>query len=363
MTKAVQKNPTDFVILDELRDLLDDLRETEFAELKKSIEEEGMRDPIIIWDEKNAIVDGHNRYKVAKLLGIEPKFLRHSYDTIDEVKEWMIRNQLGRRNLTRDRFDYYIGKLYNESKKDRAEAAKIGENQAEKIGKQYGVSEKTVRRAGETATGIDKLEQVKGKLAKMQQLSGKGEYTAKELTTVAKTSSPAVAKRVLDKIDESKKKQKEVKTAATKAVKEQTYPVAVVEPAFAELGFSVSTQVRPPLDKDAILYMICPDEYLDQAIKLVDKWGLEYDGCFILKLPEPLEGVWSKVTHSFMIVATRGVVTGPKVSDLSVSTLNGNKSTVAENMEKLVNSYHPKVEKLAVLSSIKIPQGWTRKAS
>jgi hypothetical protein len=359
IAEALDAAKGEFTIIDELRDLLDAPREEEFKELKASIAAEGIRDPLIIWKEKNAIVDGHTRNKIAKLLELPKEkvpTIMKSFTDIDAVKEWMLRNQLGRRNLTPQRFDYYIGKLYNQTKGTK----KDGEGDASTdIAKQFGVSERTVRRAGDVAKGIDKLEQVKGKLAKINQLDGKGDYDKGELTVIGKSSNAAVAKKVMEKLDATKEKvaaKKEEAKAQAKTVPATLYPVVFCEPDFDAVGFNVATEFKPPLDQNAIVYMVCADEHIFTACKLMEKWGLDFEGTFVYKLATPYEGVFTKVCHTFMVIGTKGVVTGPNAGSEQGSIING-PGEVEAKMTGLIDLYHKKGAKL-YLGKNKTPNGW-----
>jgi len=359
MTQAMKKNNEGLTIIEELQSLLDSLRENEYNELKKSIEAEGIRDPIVVWKERNAILDGHNRYKIAGELGIDYETNEVSLKDIDEAKEWMIRNQLGRRNLTPAQFDYFIGQLYNQTHK-------VGEATAEKIAEQYGIGERTVRRAAKAATGIDKIAEVKEQIKnKLDLLKGKPEerYTQKELETVAKASSPEVVKKVVEKIDNKKKEIAQTKQAVKQAAKApepkpQTYQVAFVEPNFEGISFNIDTEKKPPLDTNAVVYMAVDDGFLADGLALFRKWGLTYEASFIFKI-EPVEGIWSKVQHKFLIVGTKGTITGPEQGKEALSLPNGPTEPIENKMERIINAYHPKVDKLAMLSSYKTPQGWS----
>jgi hypothetical protein len=361
IAEALDAAAGEFTIIDELRDLLDAPREEEFKELKASIEAEGIRDPLIIWKEKNAIVDGHTRNKIAKLLEM-PKDkiprIEKSFTDIDAVKEWMLRNQLGRRNLTPQRFDYYIGKLYNQTKGTKKDGEGVVSTE---IAKQFGVSERTVRRAGDVAKGIDKLEQVKGKLAKINQLDGKGDYDKAELTTIGKASNSTVAKKVMEKLDAGKqqaaaKKEENKQQAKAAAVSPTLYGVVFCEPDFDAVGFNVNNEPKPPLDQNAILYMACADEHIFTACKLMEKWGLDFEGTFVYKLAASYEGVFTKVCHTFMIIGTKGVVTGPNAGQEQGSIING-PGEVEAKMTGLIDLYHKKGSKL-YLGKNKTPQGW-----
>ena len=81
----------------EFESLITPLKPDEYAELEKSILEEGCRDPIITW--KGVIVDGHNRYTICRKHSLEFKTVERDFESRDDAKVWMIRNQIGRRNL------------------------------------------------------------------------------------------------------------------------------------------------------------------------------------------------------------------------------------------------------------------------
>src|SRR5262245_57335682 len=80
--------------------LLDIQTEESLKELKTMLEKEGVRDPIVVWKEKNQIADGHTRYQIGKELKINVPIVYKSFKDEEEVKQWIIRNQLARRNLT-----------------------------------------------------------------------------------------------------------------------------------------------------------------------------------------------------------------------------------------------------------------------
>lgn len=90
----------DLKIDPELRDLLPPLTDEEFKKLEKNIIDNGFdrNFPIMVWN--GFIADGHNRYTICKKHNIEPVVGTLAYETKDEVMEWMLDIQLGRRNLS-----------------------------------------------------------------------------------------------------------------------------------------------------------------------------------------------------------------------------------------------------------------------
>lgn len=90
----------DLKIDPELRDLLPPLTDEEFKKLEKNIIDNGFdrNFPIMVWN--GFIADGHNRYSICQKHNIEPVIGTLAYETKDEVMEWMLDIQLGRRNLS-----------------------------------------------------------------------------------------------------------------------------------------------------------------------------------------------------------------------------------------------------------------------
>ena len=84
----------------ELRDLLPPLTDDEYKQLEKNIVENGFDKNFPIMEWRGYIVDGHNRYSICQKHNIEYVVGTLAYETKEEVMEWMLDIQLGRRNLS-----------------------------------------------------------------------------------------------------------------------------------------------------------------------------------------------------------------------------------------------------------------------
>ena len=85
----------------ELRDLLPPLTDEEYKQLEKNIVENGFDKNFPIMEWQGFIVDGHNRYNICKKHNITDYVVGTlGYETKEEVMEWMLDIQLGRRNLS-----------------------------------------------------------------------------------------------------------------------------------------------------------------------------------------------------------------------------------------------------------------------
>lgn len=89
----------DLKIDEDYKQCLPELSKEEYTELEKSIVKDGVLNPILVWC--GVIIDGHNRYAICKAHHIENFPIKEiTFGSKDEALEWILKNQLGRRNLT-----------------------------------------------------------------------------------------------------------------------------------------------------------------------------------------------------------------------------------------------------------------------
>ena len=209
----------------------------ELNQLEANILRDGrIINPIIVW--QGLIVDGHNRFTIAKKhpeipFTVHEKAFTNRYEAII----WICKNQLGRRNLTPEQKKYLIGKQYEAEKcanggDRKSPAAKSGSQIGNLIGNpktckriatENGVSKNTVIRAEEFAKGVDAAEEaVPGTRQKV--LSGEIKPTAAEIASVAR-APPEERPALVAEICKSKE-QKPPKPSAQK----QKAPPAVAAP-------------------------------------------------------------------------------------------------------------------------------------
>lgn len=79
--------------------LIPPLDQGELDQLEANIVRDGLRDPLVVWTEKNILLDGHNRYEICKRRGIPIRTAGVSLPDHNAAKVWIYWNQLGRRNL------------------------------------------------------------------------------------------------------------------------------------------------------------------------------------------------------------------------------------------------------------------------
>ena len=79
------------------KDLIPPLTADERKQLEENILKDGIRDPLVVWE--GTLVDGHNRYEIARKHGLEYRTVEKDFRDEDEAALWIIGNQFGRRNL------------------------------------------------------------------------------------------------------------------------------------------------------------------------------------------------------------------------------------------------------------------------
>ena len=92
-----EKKLYDLTVDPEFRDLIPPLNEEELKLLEESLVADGCESPLIVWN--GMIIDGHNRYAICRKHDIPFSIQEKDFSSRDEAMLWMLRNQLGRRNL------------------------------------------------------------------------------------------------------------------------------------------------------------------------------------------------------------------------------------------------------------------------
>ena len=192
------------VILDQLRDLIPPLTVDELHQLELNILKHGVKDPLSIWETTAAIaqiddsntpvfvlIDGHNRYDICKKNRLDYRINLLKFTSLDEVKDYMIDFQLGRRNLTPEQASYLRGLRYLQQKSMRGGDKFANEGQQDvsvALATEYGVSSRTIKRDGEFASGLNKLSTD----LKQEILTGKQKLPKSTINAISKleTTSP-----------------------------------------------------------------------------------------------------------------------------------------------------------------------------
>lgn len=130
------------------------------------------------------LVDGHNRYNACLKLGIEPVAIEQEFESREVVINWMVENQLSRRNIDPNTRAYLIGKKYNLEKKPLGGAGCNSCNLKtnEKIAAEFNTSPRTVSNCSKYYEAVEKV-CADGEISRHELIS---KTTMKNVTELAK---------------------------------------------------------------------------------------------------------------------------------------------------------------------------------
>lgn len=250
------------VIKEELKNLIPPLSTEELTQLEENILREGVRDPLILWQsgEEIILIDGHNRHGICTRhsLPFPHKFM--TFPGIEEVKQWMIINQLGRRNLSPQQQSYLRGLRYlsEKSQGQRTDLTSYQNDQksehkttASRLAEEYNVGEATIVRDGDFAKGVDKIEKEVPGMRK-QILEGKSNVSKADIQELGKN------KKDVDEILHVEQKQKQTTSSNNKQTRITLDQLATIAFNFiqqkAETVDEAATRIKLSQPVDPLLF-------------------------------------------------------------------------------------------------------------
>jgi hypothetical protein len=161
----LEKKVYDLVVDPELERVVPPLAENELEILKADILEHGCKFPLIVWGDM--IVDGHNRYRICRENDIPFGIEQMEFSDKTEAKLWIVKNQLGRRNLRDFQRCEMVLPLENEIKAEvdsrkRAgiSAARTGDQKVQKLAPSQKSREILAEMAGVSHATLDKVKTI-----------------------------------------------------------------------------------------------------------------------------------------------------------------------------------------------------------
>ncbi len=196
----------------EFKSLIPPLGASEREQLESNLLCEGCRDPLVVWKGHNILLDGHNRYDLCTQHGIEFKTVALELPDRNAAHDWIISNQLGRRNLTPEAVSYLRGKRYNLQKRQgkRNDLTSGQSDQklesAARIAAEYKVGERTIRRDAQYSKAVDTRADVVGEQVRTDLLSRDAKLTKRDTLKLAKEASvnPEAVRQKLKQLGETK---------------------------------------------------------------------------------------------------------------------------------------------------------------
>jgi N6-adenosine-specific RNA methylase IME4 len=379
----------DIFIDAEFKKAIPPLAAEELKALEDSIVAEGCRDALVVWKEKQAIVDGHNRYDICTRNNIPYRIFEKSFADRDEALDWIDANQLARRNLSPDQMSLLRGRRYNRVKgRQGGDHKSNGQNdllinRAETLATQYGVSEKTIRRDAEFADTVGELQTT---IPDIEERVLLGRLTKTDVATLGNLK-PEQQARVLTFVDQGDAKN--IITARKLLMREEVakieppkgkYQVLYADPPWEyDFGFDIhgaalrhyntmsiaelcALPIKDIADDNAVFFLWVTSPKLADCWPVITAWGFEYKTSFVWDKVKHVMGHYNSVRHEFLLICTRGSY--PKQSNTladSVVTIErtDEHSEKPKEFRKLIEEMYPQSTKIELFARESVP-GWYR---
>lgn len=311
-------------ILQQFKELIPPLTNEEYKQLEANCLDEGIREPILTWN--GYIIDGHNRYNIAQEWNLEFETESKSFSSEDEVKEWMILNQFGRRNLSNYQRSVLALQLEDVFR------AKAKEKQKEAGGALPQISAKAPI---ETRKELSKVAAVShDTIAKVKKIQEKAPEEIKAKLATGEVSINAAYKEI--KKEEKKEErtlliQNQLKDIETGKMPELLglYDVVSVDPPwnyegknknvtsydlvgrrvanpYPEMSNEEIKKIHLPLMKDAVVFLWTTHKFLPVAFEILQEWGLEYKATIVWNKEKIGMGAWFRMQCEFCLVGIKG---------------------------------------------------------
>lgn len=334
------------------------LSQEERAQLEQNIiESGGARDPLSVWRDNGHMIllDGHHRYEICSRLNLPFQVSPLEFKSKDDALDWIDRNQLGRRNLGPDQMSMLRGRRYNRTKNshggERGNQYTVASGQnvhlakpAEKLAREHGVDERTIRRDGAFAASVDKLKAVDADIERKIVAGGVDAPPKSAVVQAAKLlqSDPVLASAVLagEKNITAVSRQKKEEVRETRRAENAQKVAGAVDPLavgakFAtividppwdwgdegdvdQLGRARPTYSTMPFDKlmdlpvdkladvDCHLYLWITNRSLPKGFDLISKWGFRFVTCLTWCKPSFGMGNYFRGSTEHILFAVKG---------------------------------------------------------
>lgn len=300
-----------------------EMSDVEFAELVKSIKEQGQIEPIVMLG--GLVFDGRHRWKACEKLGIDPK-TEEWKGTEDELIRVSVARNLTRRHLTpvqKAEIALRIATLRKGDKKHLAYGA-ITQGEAAQM---LGVSPDSMQRLRKVkASGSESLivDTLAGKIpltqaAKIAAFSKKQQGEILEAGAIIRGSKLATRRDATrDRVLANKKES---------AFPRGRYMLLLADPPWSYGNAAMTTHMNPRhhyddmtieaiaglpvadlLDKDALAMIWTTSFHLaDTIARILPAWGLKYSACATWKKPKAVVGAGIlRQTSEFLVFAKKG---------------------------------------------------------
>jgi N6-adenosine-specific RNA methylase IME4/ParB-like chromosome segregation protein Spo0J len=370
--------------------VMPELSESEYQELKADIEERGVQVPVEL-DEEGNILDGYHRVKVCNELGISdyPTIIR--YGMTDEEKRLHARKlNMARRHLNGEQKRELIA----------AQLRETPEWSDRQIAKGFGVDHKTVgavRKGSESTGEIPQLEKRIGADGKERtsrkrpvaifSQDARGTQRTFDLLSAVEDRPDQKEQLVtgrasVDQISRSirKDERRQERIQRLQALTEEPipelgkmgkFPIIYADPPWRyEHSASPSREIENhyptmaieeicslPVNEiatqDAVLFLWATSPKVAEAVKVIETWGFDFRTCMVWVKDRIGPGYYARQQHELLFIAIKGNPPTPSESDRHSSVIQAPRrehSQKPDEVYEIIEAMYPELKKVELFA-------------
>jgi len=305
------------IIKYEFKKLIPPLAIEEFNQLEKNIIADGCRDPLLTWN--GILIDGHNRYEICTKHGLVFSVVEKEFASESNVKEWMINNQFGRRNLS----NYQRSVLALELESVFSERAK--ENQAIQFKgnslKQISAEVKPIETRKELAKVANVSHDTIAKVKKIEAVASEEVKDRLNSGEISINEAYKSIKKVERAIDIEKQREDIANNVMAKI--DGLFEVISIDPPwnygraydpdssrvanpYPEMTQSELLSIELPFADDSVCLLWTTQAFIFDAKELLDKWGFTYKATIVWDKEKMGMGAWLRMQCEFCLIGIKG---------------------------------------------------------
>jgi N6-adenosine-specific RNA methylase IME4 len=311
-------------IKEEFKKLIPPLTAEEFKQLEQNCLDEGIREKIITWN--GFIIDGHNRFEIAKRWNLDYQTENKHFENENDVKEWMINNQFGRRNLSnyqRSVLALQLESVFSaRAKEQQGKRTDIKQNSAEskpietrkELAKVANVSHDTIAKVkkieavatpevkAQLSTGEISINQAYQEIKKEEKKAERIELIEQQIEDIEQGLLPEL-KGLFDvvSVDPPWPYEGESKNVTSfDAVGRR-----VANP-YPEMSIEQIKKIEMPLMNDSVVLLWTTHKFLPDAFEILKEWNLEYKATLVWNKEKIGMGAWFRMQCEFCLVGIKG---------------------------------------------------------
>lgn len=350
------------------------LSDEEYGELERSIIEDGCRDPLVLW--KGLLIDGHNRHRICTEHGIDYRTVEKQLESRRDVKIWIAKNQLARRNV----IPYHRCILALTLAPVMEARAKANQKLSQGRGKKgYHIEGKPF----DTGRELAKIAGVShNTIARVRKIRDQGSRELRDMAASGEVSINEAYKKVRgqERRDEKEQMMREAEEASvTPLNKLGKFSVILADPPWRyehpspdrreieNIYPTMPLSEIKELDIEAIALPACilllwtPNPKMEEAIEVVNAWGFLYRTNFCWSKNQIGQGYYNRQKHELLLVAVKGDMLTPKPANRFDSVIESPREEHSKKPDvvyDMIEKMYPGLRKVELFAR-RTRQGWS----